>query len=79
MTRQEILDSLKEVLTLIRPSLDLSSVNEDSQLTSDLGLDSLTTLLLSLAIENKFKMKFEGALKFNTVGEVIDYVIGAMK
>ena len=58
MTRQEILDSLKEVLTLIRPSLDLSKVNEDSQLTSDLGLDSLTTLLLSLAIENKFNFKF---------------------
>jgi acyl carrier protein len=79
MTRQEILDSLKEVLTLIRPSLDLSAVNEDSQLTSDLGLDSLTTLLLSLAIENKFNFKFEGMVKFNTVGEVIDHIIEKTK
>jgi acyl carrier protein len=34
-------------------------------------------MLLSLAIENKFKIKFEGALKFNTVGDVIDYITQA--
>ncbi len=75
MNRQDVLDSLKEVLALIRPSLDLTTVNEDTQLTSELGLDSLTTLLLSLAIENKFNFKFEGMVKFNTVGEVIDHVM----
>lgn len=77
MERQEILVSLKEILQLIKPSLDLSAVNENSQLISDIGLDSLTILLLSLAIENKFNIKFEGAVKFNTVGEVIDYIIKA--
>lgn len=77
MERQEILKGLKEILQLIKPSLDLSTVNEDSQLISDIGLDSLTILLLSLAIENKFNIKFEGAVKFNTVGEVIDYIIKA--
>ena len=74
MNRQEILEDLKEILQLIKPSIDLSTVNEDTQLIGDIGLDSLTIVLLSLAIENKFKVKFEGALKFNTVGEVIDYI-----
>lgn len=77
MERQEILVGLKEILQLIKPSLDLSAVNENSQLISDIGLDSLTILLLGLAIENKFNIKFEGAVKFNTVGEVIDYIIKA--
>ncbi len=77
MERQEILVGLKEILQLIKPSLDLSAVNENSQLISDIGLDSLTILLLSLAIENKFNIKFEDAVKFNTVGEVIDYIIKA--
>ena len=77
MERQEILVGLKEILQLIKPSLDLSAVNENSQLISDIGLDSLTILLLSLAIEYKFNIKFEGAVKFNTVGEVIDYIIKA--
>ena len=79
MDRQDILKDLKEILQLIKPSLDLSSVNENTQLISDIGLDSLTIMLLSLAIENKFKIKFEGALKFNTVGDVMDYISQATK
>lgn len=79
MDRQNILGDLKEILQLIKPSLDLSSVNENTQLISDIGLDSLTIMLLSLAIENKFKIKFEGALKFNTVGDVMDYISQATK
>ena len=67
------MEGLKDILKQIRPSMDVSTVNEDSQLVRDLGLDSLTILLLSLAIENKFGFKFEGTPKFMTVGEVLDY------
>jgi acyl carrier protein len=74
MKREAILNELKEILILIKPSMDLSAVTEDSQLVRDVGLDSLTILLLSLAVENKFGFKFEGTPKFETVGEVIDYV-----
>ena len=73
MQRETIFEGLKEILIQIKPSMDFSSVNEDSQLVRDLGLDSLTILLLSLAIENKFGLKFEGTPKFMTVGEVLDY------
>ena len=74
MEREAILNELKEILILIKPSMDLSAVTEDSQLVRDVGLDSLTILLLSLAVENKFGFKFEGTPKFETVGEVIDYI-----
>ena len=74
MEREHIFNELKEILKLIKPSADFSKINEDSQLVRDVGLDSLTILLLSLAIENKFGFKFEGNPKFTTVGEVIDYV-----
>ena len=74
MEKQQIFDELKEILKLIKPSADFSVINTESQLVRDVGLDSLTILLLSLAIENKFQFKFEGTPKFNTVGEVIDYI-----
>ena len=74
MQRETILEGLKEILKQIKPSMDLTAVNEDAQLVRDLGLDSLTILLLSLAIETKFQFKFEGTPKFNTVSEVLDYV-----
>ena len=74
MQREAILEELKEILQLIKPSSDLSKVSDDSQLVRDVGLDSLTILLLSLAVENKFGFKFEGNPKFTTVGEVIDFI-----
>lgn len=74
MQRETIFEGLKEILQLIKPSADLSSITDDSQLVRDLGLDSLTILLLSLAVENKFGFKFEGTPKFTTVGEVLDYI-----
>ena len=74
MQRETILTGLKEILAQIKPSMDLSAVNEDSQLVRDVGLDSLTILLLSLAIENKFGFKFKSNPKFTTVGEVLDYI-----
>jgi acyl carrier protein len=74
MEKEAIFKELKEILALIKPSMDLSSISEDSQLVRDVGLDSLTILLLSLAVENKFGFKFEGTPKFETVGEVINYI-----
>ena len=74
MERENIFNELKEILKLIKPSADFSTINDDSQLVRDVGLDSLTILLLSLAIENKFGFKFEGNPKFTTVGEVIDFI-----
>ena len=74
MTRTDIFNSLKDILWQIRPSIDQSQVSEDSQLVRDLGLDSLTVMLLSLAIENKYGFRFEGAPQFKSVGEVIDHI-----
>ena len=74
MTRTDIFNSLKDILWQIRPSIDLTQVSEDSQLVRDLGLDSLTVMLLSLAIENKYGFRFEGAPQFKSVGEVIDHI-----
>lgn len=74
MQREAIFEGLKEILTQIKPSSDFSTIDENSQLVRDVGLDSLTILLLSLAIENKYSFKFEGNPKFTTVGEVMNYI-----
>ena len=74
MQRDKVFDELKEILKLIKPSSDFSAINDDSQLVRDVGLDSLTLLLMSLAVEEKFGLKFEGNPRFNTVGEVLDYI-----
>ena len=74
MTQEYILNELKIIFKQINPNIDIASVTLDTKLVEDLGLDSLTILLLSFAIEKKFEIKFSGTPKFATVGEVVEYI-----
>ncbi|MBQ6911259.1 MAG: hypothetical protein IJQ35_03720 [Bacteroidales bacterium] len=79
MTREEIFAGLKEVLAIVRPDTDLSNVNDKTELVRELGIDSLSMMLVSLAVEEKFKMRFDPAAPApTTVGEVIDAVAAAL-
>jgi acyl carrier protein len=79
MTKEEVFEGLKEIFATIKPKLDLDKVTMDSKLVMDLGVDSLSMLLLSLAAEQKFGMQFQPMSKpFETVGEVCDYILSAV-
>ncbi|MCQ2184967.1 MAG: acyl carrier protein [Bacteroidales bacterium] len=74
MTQNEIFEGLKEVILVIRPKTDLSSVTLETRLVEQLGIDSLSMMLLALACENKFSIRFENSTPFATVGDVCDYI-----
>ena len=78
MTREEIMAGLKEVLAMVKPKLDQSAITEDASVVRDLGIDSLSMLLMSLGIETKFGFQFASQKPFETVGEVIDYIESAI-
>ena len=76
MTREEVFGGLKEVIAIIRPQTDLAKVSFDSQLVRDLGIDYLTMMLLALAAEEKFQVRFpDGQPLPKTVGEVCDTIV----
>ena len=76
MTREEVFGGLKEVIAIIRPHTDLAKVSFDSQLVRDLGIDSLTMMLLDLAAEEKFAVRFPAGQPLpKTVGEVCDAIV----
>ena len=78
MTREEVLDGLKEIIKDIRPNTDLSKADYQTELVRELGIDSLTMLILSLAAEERFHVHFpDGAPAPMTVGEVCDAVLKA--
>ena len=80
MTREEVFEGLKEIFAGVKPKLDLGQVTMESNLVSDLGIDSLSMLLLSLAAEHKFQMQFANdTAPFETVGEVCDYIVAAVQ
>ena len=67
-------ERLKNVIQSNMPNLDISSVTEDSKLIEDLGMDSIGMMMLSMSIEDEFKVQFNEPVFFKTVREVLDYL-----
>ena len=78
MTREEITAKLKEILLLAVPEEEalLQNCTEQSNLHTDLGLNSVGILYLVIAIEEFFSISFDNTNfnDFQTVGDVIDYI-----
>ncbi len=69
-----ILERLKKIFAETMPNVDSANITEETQLQQDLGINSLSMLLLALAIEKEFNFRFETVQPFKTVGEVVEYI-----
>lgn len=78
LSRNEILEKLSSVMemTLGDTDIDISSLTEQSELVSDIGLDSVGILYLVVAIEEFFGVRYDdvGFGDFKTIGDVVDYI-----
>ncbi len=69
-----MIEKLKETIKKVMPDVNLDNVNEETNLIDDLEFDSLGIMMLAMAIEEEFNIKFEGPIHFVTVGDVIKYI-----
>ncbi|MBQ7972217.1 MAG: acyl carrier protein [Lachnospiraceae bacterium] len=69
-----IFEKLKTILGRVKPNVDLSTVTMDSRLIADLGIDSLSMMLLAISVEDEFKIEFGDDTNFVTVKEICDFV-----
>ncbi len=76
MKHEEVMEKLGEILLKLKPGTDLSLANEDTKLVEELGMDSLTLLMMALQSEKDFGIRFENlqASSFRTVGDVCGYI-----
>ncbi len=70
-----MLEKLKEILGKVLVGVDVSGVTEDTKLVEDLEFDSLAIMMMSMEIEDAFGFKFTEFVKFETVGDVCNYLI----
>ncbi|MBQ8405877.1 MAG: acyl carrier protein [Clostridia bacterium] len=78
MTRTEIIEKLKEIIlqaTGNEPD-SLDNCSEASNLTTDLGMNSIALLFVVIAIEETFDICFDEEVvsDFKTVGDVVNYI-----
>ena len=69
-----IFDKLVEIFANIVPEVDSEEITAESNLVEDLGLNSLTMMLLAVSIEDEFGIKFEGADDLETVADVVAFI-----
>lgn len=65
---------LKELFLSVCPNIDVEKVNDETRLYEDLGIDSLSMLMLALGLEENFGLKVDTNMKFKTIGDVLNYV-----
>ena len=79
MSRVEILEKIKELLIENNKdiSVDVSTINEESQLVRDLGFDSLKMIYSVVVIEQNFNCKInnDDYKKVVTIGDLIDLIL----
>lgn len=69
-----IFDKLIVILQRVKPNVDISGVTMDTRLITDLGIDSLSMMLLAISVEDEFGFEFGDDTNFNTVKELCDYI-----
>ena len=69
-----MLEKLKDILGRVLPDFDMSTVTEESNLTQDLGFDSLAMMMMAMELEEAFSFKFTEFVRFETVGDVCRYL-----
>lgn len=76
MQKSEIIEKLKKIVSAIDPDLRVSEVGVDTRLIEDIGLNSLTYLMMGVYLEREFGFAFDyqSAAAFRTVGDICDYV-----
>ncbi len=67
-------ERLLEILAQVVPNADASAITAESRLTADLGLNSLTIMLLAMSVEDKFGFEFDESASFETVADVMKYI-----
>lgn len=79
MSRVEVLEKIKDLLIENNKdiSVDLSTINEKSQLVRDLGFDSLKMIYSVVVIEQNFNCKInnDDYKKVVTIGDLIDLIL----
>lgn len=78
LSRNEIKEKLTDIMKMVMRDRmpDVATLDESSNLVTDLGLNSVGVLYVVIAIEEFFGIEFEnvGFGDFKTIGDVIDYI-----
>ena len=69
-----MVEQLTEILKRAFPDMNTDNITRESRLIEDLGFDSMALIMLSMELEETFDFRFKEFVKFETAGDVCDYL-----
>ena len=81
MTRQDIIDKIKEIIFEIEPDLEKQELREDSVINHDTAIDSMGFTLAICRLEAYFDVRIPDRqwAKLQTLGDVADAIEKRLK
>lgn len=70
----EILKELKVMLNKVLPAVNTDNVTMESDLRTDLEIDSFNMILLAVSIEDQFGIELDDTFVPKSVGDVCAYI-----
>ncbi len=67
-------EKLKKIIKKVSPGINTETLTPETKLIDDLAFDSLSIMHMSMEIEEEFGFRFDEAVRFETVGDVIRYL-----
>ena len=76
MTRQEVMEKTKKVISDCFPDMDVTALQEDSVINTETAIDSMGFVLVICKLEALFNVKIPERLwaKLLTLGDVVDAI-----
>ena len=76
MTRQEVMEKTKKVISDCFPDMDVASLTEDSVINTETAIDSMGFVLVICKLEALFNLKIPERQwsKLQTLGDVADAI-----
>ena len=76
MTRQEVLEKTKKVISDCFPDMDVNALTEDSIINTETAIDSMGFVLVICKFEALFNVKIPERqwAKLQTLGDVVDAI-----
>lgn len=77
LNRDEVLKRIKDVIKAFNKDTDAEKISLETAFNKDLGLDSLDTVELLVAVEEEFEIEIPDKIAddLKTVGETVEYIL----
>lgn len=77
LSKDDVLTRVKDVIKTFKKNTDAEKVSLETAFNKDLGLDSLDTVELLVAVEEEFEIEIPDKVAddLKTVGETVEYIL----